>query len=54
LYAFHEQAKIEEAQQRRLPDEIAYIPEESRPLEGLGRVNRELIQRLGERCPEQR
>ncbi len=54
LYAFHEQAKIEEAQQRRLPDEIAYIPEESGPLEGLGRVNRELIQRLGERCAEQK
>ena len=27
LYAFHHAAKIEEAQQRRLPGEIAYIPE---------------------------
>ncbi len=54
LNAFHEEEKIEEAQQRRLPDEIAYIPEESRPLAGLGRVNQDLIQRLGERCPEQK
>src|ERR1019366_7701709 len=54
LYAFHQEAKIEEAQQRRLPGEIAYIPEETPPLEGLGRVNRDLVQRCGERCPDQR
>jgi hypothetical protein len=54
LYAFHQEAKIEEAQQRRLPGEIAYIPEETPPMEGLGRVNRDLVQRCGERCPEQR
>jgi DDE family transposase len=54
LYAFHEDEKIEEAKQRRLPDQIAYIPEETRPLEGLGRVNRDLVQRCGERCPDQR
>ena len=54
LYAFHEEEKIEEAQQRRLPGEIAYIPEETPPLEGLGRVNRDLVQRCGERCADQR
>src|SRR5205807_9419751 len=54
LNDFHEEEKIEEAQQRRLPDEIAYIPEENRALAGLGRVNRDLIQRLGERCAEQK
>ena len=54
LYAFHGTEKIEEAKQRRLPDQIAYIPEETRPLEGLGRVNRDLVQRCGERCPDQR
>lgn len=54
LNAFHEEEKIEEAQQRRLPDAIAYIPEESSALEGLGRVNRDLIQRLGERCADQK
>jgi hypothetical protein len=54
LYAFHEEEKIEQAQQRRLPEQIAYIPEETLPLEGLGRVNRDLVQRFGERCPDQR
>jgi hypothetical protein len=54
LYAFHDTAKIEEAQQERLPGQIAYIPEETPPLEGLGRVNRDLIRRFGERCPDQR
>jgi hypothetical protein len=54
LYAFHEEEKITEAKQRRLPGEIAYIPEETLPLAGLGQVNRELVQRFGERRPEQR
>jgi len=54
LYAFHADEKILEAQQRRLPEQSAYIPEETRPLEGLGRVNRDLVQRCGERCPDQR
>ena len=54
LYAFHQAEKIEQAQQRRLPGEIAYIPEETAPLEGLGRVNQDLVQRFGERAPEQR
>ena len=54
LYAFHQEEKIAEAQQRRLPEQIAYIPEETPPLEGLGRVNRDLVQRCGERCPDQR
>jgi hypothetical protein len=54
LYAFHEQEKIEEAKQRRLPDEIAYIPEETKPLEGLGRVNCDLVQRVGKNVAEQR
>jgi hypothetical protein len=54
LYAFHEEQKIEEAKQQRLPERVAYIPEESPPLEGLGGVNRDLVQRFGERTPEQR
>jgi hypothetical protein len=54
LYAFHEDEKIEEAKPRRLPGQIAYIPEEAPPLEGLGGVNRDLVQRFGERSPEQR
>ena len=54
LYQFHKEEKIEEAKQRRTGDQIAYIPEESEALEGLGVVNRTLVQGLGRRCPEQR
>jgi hypothetical protein len=54
LYQFHEEEKIEEAKRRRTGDQIAYIPEESQPLEGLGEVNRGLVQELGRRCPDQR
>ena len=53
LYQFHDEQKIEEAKGRRGPEEIAYIPEESAPLQGLGRVNRRLVQELGSRCAEQ-
>jgi hypothetical protein len=49
LYAFHADEKIEEAQQRRLPDQIAYVPDETRSLQGLWRVNRDLVQRCGKR-----
>lgn len=39
LYAFHSDKLIEEAQLRRAPDQIAYIPAETSALQGLGRVN---------------
>lgn len=54
LYQFHAEEKIEEAKQRRRPEQIAFIPEESDALAGLGQVNRELVQELGKRCPDQR
>ena len=54
LYEFHEEAKIEEAKQRRTAEQIAYIAEETEPLVGLGVVNRELVRELGRRCPDQR
>jgi hypothetical protein len=54
LYQFHEEEKIEAAKGRRTGDAIAYIPEETEPLAGLGLVNRALVQELGRRCPEQR
>ena len=54
LNQFHEEEKIEAAKGRRTGDQIAYIPEENEPLEGLGLVNRALVQELGRRCPEQR
>jgi hypothetical protein len=54
LNAFHQEEKFEEAQPRRLPGQIAYISDETQPLEGLGRVNRDCVQQVGERSPEQR
>jgi hypothetical protein len=54
LYQFHEEENIEEAKQRRTGDEIAYIPEESASLQGLGLVNQALVQEVGRRCPDQR
>lgn len=54
LYAFHDEELIEAAKAARGPDEIAYIPEENAPLRGLGRVNRELVRQVGQRCPDQR
>lgn len=54
LYEFHDEEKIEEAKRRRASDEIAYIPEETEALQGLGMVNRDLVGRLGRRCPEQK
>lgn len=53
LYQFHAAEKIEEAKQRREPEQIAFIPEENEALAGLGKVNRELVQELGKRCPDQ-
>jgi hypothetical protein len=54
LYQFHQEEKIEQAKQRRVGEEIAYIPEETEPLVGLGCVNQALVQEVGRRCPEQR
>ncbi len=54
LYAFHEEALVRAAQAARGPEEIAYIPEESAPLRGLGRVNRDLVWQVGARGPDQR
>jgi hypothetical protein len=53
LHTFHEDEKIEEAMQQRLPEQVAYIPEETPPLVGLGQVNRDLVQPFGPRCPQQ-
>ena len=54
LNQFHEEEKIEAAKGQRTGDRIACIPGENEPLEGLGLVNRALIQELGRRRPEQR
>jgi hypothetical protein len=54
LYGFHDEALIEAAKAARPADQIAYIPDESAPLRGLGRVNGELVGEVGRRCPDQR
>jgi hypothetical protein len=54
LYSFRAEEKIEHAQQRRLPGQIAYIPDETPPLEGLGRVNSDSVRRFAELSPDQR
>jgi len=46
LHQFHDEAKIEAAKQRRRGENVS--------LQGLGLVNRALVQELGRRCPEQR
>jgi hypothetical protein len=54
LQVFHQEEKIEEAKQQRFPEQIAYIPDETPALQGLGRVNGDLVRRFGERTPDQR
>ena len=54
LYQFHDAERIEEAQEQRCWGQVAYIPGENEALQGLGEVNRDLIQELGKRCPEQK
>jgi hypothetical protein len=40
---------IEEAQQSLLPGQVSYIPEENAALQGLGRVNSDLVRELARR-----
>jgi len=54
LYQFHAEEKIQQAQQELPAERVSYIPEESPALQGLARVNREVVQELGRRCPEQK
>jgi hypothetical protein len=51
LYQFHDEAKIERAQQALPVNRVAYVPEESEPLAGVARVNEEVVRELGRRCP---
>ena len=46
LYAFHDDDLIREAQARRAPGQVAYIPRENAVLQGLGKVNVELVRRV--------
>ncbi len=54
LYQFHDERLIEQAQQRLLPGQISYIPEENQPLQGLGQVNTDLVGELARRGEPQK
>lgn len=54
LYHFHDETKIEQAQQELALDRVSYIPEESDPLRGLAQVNQDVVQELGRRCADQK
>jgi Transposase DDE domain group 1 len=54
LYQFHDDKLIEQAQQRLLPGQFSYIPEENQALEGLGRVNTDLVRELAHRGEPQK
>lgn len=46
LYKFHDERLVLAAQQARSPEQKAYIVEENAPLQGLHRVNVDLVQRV--------
>jgi len=54
LYQFHDEQKLEKAQQELPAGQVSYIPEENAPLRGLAQVNQELVQEIGRRCAEQK
>jgi hypothetical protein len=54
LYQFHEDQLIEQAQQRLGAGQVSYIPEESARLQGLGRVNADLVRELAKRGEPQK
>ena len=54
LYQFHADERIEQAQQQRPLGQVAYIPGENEPLQGLAQVNRDLIAEVGRRCLDQK
>jgi len=54
LYQFHDEEKIEQAQQELAAGQVSYIPAESAALRALAQVNQDLVQELGRRCPDQK
>jgi hypothetical protein len=54
LYEFHSEANVEAAKGQRLLGQIAYIPGENAALQGLGKVNGDLVREVGRRCPDQK
>jgi hypothetical protein len=54
LYQFHDEAKLEQAQEELPVGQVSYIAEESAPLRALAQVNQEMVQEVGRRCPDQK
>jgi hypothetical protein len=55
LYECHDESRIDDAKQQcTLLRTKAYIPGENAALNGLGSVNREVVQEVGRRSPEQK
>ena len=54
LERFHSDALIEAAKAARKPAQVAFIPAETAPLEGLARVNDDLLRETGRRMPTER
>jgi hypothetical protein len=53
LYQFHDESKIEEAQQQELAlGRVSYIPQEGAALAGLGEVNRDVVREFGRRTQD--
>ena len=54
LYQFHDPQLIEQAQQQLAAGQVSYIPEENIRLQGLGRVNTDLVRELAQRGEPQK
>lgn len=54
LERFHSDDGVEAAKAARMPGQIAFIPKETAPLEGLARVNDDLLREMGRRMPSER
>jgi hypothetical protein len=54
LEKFHSDELVEAAKAQRRPGQLAFIPQETAPLEGLGRVNQDLLWEMGRRMPSER
>jgi len=54
LYAFHRDEAMVTAKAQRPAGQVAFIPEDTAPLQGLAQVNEDLVRAVAARCPDQR
>lgn len=54
LYGFHRDEAIATAKAQRFAGQVAFIPEDTEPLQGLAHVNVDLVRAVAARCPDQR